>query len=128
MSLQDELDDFNDQFHKAISSGDVAAIVDHFDPDGQMIAPGEVVQGSEALAAHFAALLANGFIGIKSSTTEQVFHDGSLVIEIGTVVASSRIDDSDVDVPLKAVGVLRRTDQGLRLLVDCVVPSSVPDI
>jgi ketosteroid isomerase-like protein len=127
VSVQDELDDFNDRFHKAIASGDVASIVAHFDPNGQLIAPGEVVQGTEALAAHFATLLANGFVGMKSSTTQQVYHDGSLVIEIGTAVASSRTNGSDFDLPLKAVGVLRRTDQGLRLLVDCVVPASVPN-
>jgi ketosteroid isomerase-like protein len=127
MSVQDELDDFNERFQKAMASGDVAAIVDHFAPNGQMMAPGVVVQGAEALAAHFATLLANGFVGIQSYTSQQVFHDGSLVIEIGTEVASSRIDDSDFDVSLNYVGVLRRTDQGLRVLVDCVVPAFVPN-
>jgi uncharacterized protein (TIGR02246 family) len=127
MSVQDELDDFNSRFQKAIASGDVVAIVDHFAPDGQFIAPGVVVQGAEALAAHFATLLADGFVGIKSYTAQQVFHDGSLVIEIGTEVASSRVDGRDFDVPLNYVGVLRRTDQGLRVMVDCVVPAPVPN-
>ena len=86
-----------------------------------------MVQGTEALAAHFATLLANGFVGINSYTARQVFHDGSLVIEIGTEVASSSIDGSDFDVPLNYVGVFRRTDQGLRVLVDCIVPASAPN-
>jgi Domain of unknown function (DUF4157) len=32
----------------------------------------------------------------------------------------------DFDVPQNDVGVLRRTDRGLRVLVDCIVPASVP--
>ena len=40
MSVQDELNDFNERFQKAMASGDVAAIVDHFAPTASSSPPG----------------------------------------------------------------------------------------
>ena len=111
MTLADEVRAFNEAFERALAAQDVEGLVALYTDDARIMSAGQpVIQGPAAIEAAMRSWVADG-PAIVRFETDEIMADGSLVVDIGTVVGPTSRS--------KYVVIHRRQpDGGLRIAID----------
>jgi ketosteroid isomerase-like protein len=115
-----EVERIASEFSKLFASRDVDALVDMYDDEAKLLAPGApLIEGRPGVRVLLEALFAQGARALEFETGD-VFESGALVIEIGsaTLVIQPEGADAVRDVSKYVVVYPRQPDGALKLLVD----------
>ncbi|HXW81456.1 MAG TPA: nuclear transport factor 2 family protein [Acidimicrobiales bacterium] len=127
MTIEEEIRERNDEFHKSLANGDAEAMANHFATNAWFNYSGyPAVHGRDAIAEMFRQSVADGLRGMKSYVISEIIETGPWVIEVGSeVVLNESPDGSLIEVPLNYVGAWQRSESGrLEVLFDLVCPDA----
>ena len=111
MAIRDELDAINDGFGEAFATQDAERLAAFYADDARLLFHGQpTVRGRAAVDAVFREAVSGGPATMRFETDE-VIADGSLVVDIGTII--SRAGESRYVVVYQ-----RQPDGSLRIVVD----------
>ena len=118
--IRDEVERIAAEFSKLFASRDIDALVDMYDSEVKLLAPGApLIEGRAGVRTAYEALFAQGAQSLEMETGD-VFESGALVVEIGwsTLVIQPAGAEAVRDVSKYVVVHRRQADGALKLLVD----------
>lgn len=111
MTIRDDVEAFNAAFAQALAEQDAERLTTFYTDDARILIPAQpVVQGHAEIEATMRAWVQGGPVILRFETAD-VFADGSLVVDVGSIVGSASRS--------KYVVVHRRQPDGtLKIAVD----------
>ena len=119
MTIRDELDAINAGMARALAEQDAARFAAHYTDDARMLFHGQpIIRGRAAIESTVREWVNDGPVTLRFETGE-VIADGSLVIDVGSIVSSTGRSEY-------VVAYQRQPDGSLRIAVDAANSDGPP--